>query len=79
MVILPISSALVRPQLECCIYCWASQYWRHVDLLERVQLMALKVITGPELLRCEERLGKLELLSLEKKRVWEILTICINI
>ena len=36
-VILPLYSALVRPQLECWVQCWALQHRREMDILERVQ------------------------------------------
>jgi len=36
-VILPLCSALVRPQLESCIQLWSPQNSKHMDLLEWVQ------------------------------------------
>ncbi|KAK4832912.1 hypothetical protein QYF61_026555 [Mycteria americana] len=32
--ILPLSSALMRPYLECCVQSWAPQYDRDMDILE---------------------------------------------
>lgn len=36
-VIVPFSTALVRPNLECSVQFLASQYIRNMDLLERAQ------------------------------------------
>ena len=36
-VILPLCSAPGRPHLECCVRCWAAQFKRDRELLERVQ------------------------------------------
>jgi len=36
-VILPLCSALVRPQLGSCIQLWSPQHRKDVELLERVQ------------------------------------------
>jgi len=56
------ASELLRPV-------WAPQFKKDVDLLEQVQLKAIRMINGLEHLPQEEMLGALQLLSLEKRRV----------
>ncbi len=64
----PFSSTQTA-KAEYCVQFWAPQYKRDMDILERVQQRATKMIKGLEHLSHEERLRELELLSLEVRRL----------
>jgi ribonuclease P/MRP protein subunit RPP40 len=68
-VIVRLYKALVRPRLEFCVQAWCPYLRKDIDMIERVQRRATKLIEGFKDKCYSERLSHCGLISMEKRRV----------
>ena len=61
--------AQVRPKFELCVEAWRPYLKRNIDLLEKVQRRATRLIFADEIMPYEERLKCLHLTTSETRRI----------
>jgi len=67
--ILQLYKSLIRPKLEYCIQAWKPYFKKDINILERVQKRATKMINGFSEFKYETRFKKLGLTTLETRRL----------
>jgi ribonucleases P/MRP protein subunit RPP40 len=68
-IIMKLYKSLVRPHLDYCSQVWRPHLRKDIDLLERVQKRATRMIDGYKDISYEERLRMVGLTTLER-RMW---------
>ena len=68
-VLLTLYKALVRPHLEYCVQFWSLYYRKDIIKLERVHKRFTRMLPGLDGLSYKERLDRLGLFSLERRRL----------
>ena len=66
--IVPLYKAIVRPHLEYCIQAWNPYLRKDIDMLDKIQTRAAKLIPGLRDIIYEERLKECGLTTLETQR-----------
>ena len=61
--------SLVRPHLDYCIQAWRPFLKKDIEIMEKVQRRFTRMIEGLKLLPYEERLRKINLTTLETRRI----------
>ena len=68
-IILKLYKTLVRPKLEYCVQAWCPYLRKDIDNIERVQHRATKLIGECAGLSYKDRLDRVGLITLEKRRL----------
>ena len=68
-IIMRLYKSLMRLRLQYCIQTWSPYHKKDIEVLERVQKRATKMVYGCGDINCKDRLFLLELSTLEERRV----------